>query len=59
VRRSKRSCVSDWSVAGRRVDLTFSDAMLMIDGVRLERGVWVVDAVYGTTNLFLSAVPAR
>jgi len=42
-----------------RVDLTFSDAMLMIDGVRLERGVWVVDAVYGTTNLFLSAVPAR
>src|SRR5438093_1487552 len=41
-----------------RVDLTFSDATLMIDGVRLERGVWAVDAAYGTTNLFLSAVPA-
>src|SRR3989454_12635400 len=33
-------------------------ATLMIDGVRLERGVWAVDAAYGTTNLFLSAVPA-
>src|SRR3989442_6049666 len=41
-----------------RVDLAFPDATLMIDGVRLERGAWVVDAVYGTTNLFLSAVPA-
>jgi len=33
-------------------------ATLMIDGVLLERGVWAVDAAYGTTNLFLSAVPA-
>ncbi len=41
-----------------RLDFTFPDATLMIDTVRLEGGTWVVEAAYGTTNLFLSAVPA-
>ena len=41
-----------------QVDLTFPDATLLVNSVKRVQGRWVVEAVYGTTNVFLAEVPA-
>lgn len=40
------------------VDLTFPDATLLVNSVKRVQGRWVVEALYGTTNVFIAEVPA-
>jgi len=51
-----------WSrLVGRwegRVDLTFPDATLLVNSVKRVQERWVVEALYGTTNVFLAEAPA-
>ncbi len=41
-----------------RVDLTFPDATLVVNSVKRVQERWVVEALYGTTNVFLAEAPA-
>lgn len=40
------------------VDLTFPDRTLIVHSVRRQEGKWVVEAEYGTTNVYLTPVAA-